>query len=359
MLFSEPMRLAAAVVLAGCSFQPRAAAVSSDAPPDVDAPKHDAGLDAPPDARPDAPPDAFVYLDAPAHPADWWDPSWGSRMQLTITNNATTALAQGYQIGLAFDLDAAPCSGNRDQVRIVYNNTTDLPRVIDEVGTTNEWTWFPLQAQIGSGATSTSYWLYCNNSNAPAASKDPAMVFDVWDDFAGNSLANTWASAGTVSVANGVVTLGSNGSIHSNATYGANTAIDGLATPTSASVSNPDWWIGYETNFNITAPWIVWLADSANAIHPSVNETGTRHDDPGTPIDTSPHLYGVETYGTSGAFRLADAIVDSHTYTQAINALNLRLAVLQGSGTVAFDWVRVRKAVSPAPTVSVGSVETY
>ena len=132
-----------------------------------------------------------------------------------------------------------------------------------------------------------------------------------------------------------------------------------LATASGSSITNPQWWLGYETNFNLTAPWIVWYASSANAIHPSVNEAGAQHNDPTVPLDASAHLYGVETYGSTGAFRLADAIVQSHTYTDPIGALNLRLHVLQGSGTVSFDWVRVRKAVAPAPTVTVGSVETY
>lgn len=354
------MRLLAAVVLAGCSFQPHAAPGGGDAPAHADAPLADDApviVDGHPDARPDAPPDAFVYLDAPAHPADWWNPAWGSRMKLTIMNGSATAMAQGYQVGLQLDLDAAPCAGNRDQVRIVYNQT-EIPRVIDEVGTA-EWTWFPLQAQIAAGTTNTSYWLYCDNPNPNAAPKDPAMVFDVWDDFLGNALASTWASTGAVSVSNGSVTIGPSGGIHSNATYGANTAIDALATASASSVSGAQWWLGYETNFNLTAPWIVWFASSANAIHPSVNETGTQHDDPTVALDGNAHLYGVETYGSTGAFRRADTIVQSHTYTQAIGALNLRLHVFQMNGTVSFDWVRVRKAVSPAPTVTVGSVENY
>src|SRR4051812_8975181 len=113
------MRLCAAVVLAGCSFQPRSPS-TGDAPVRPDAPLGpDAQLiiDGPPDAAPDAPPDA------PSHPADWWDPAWGSRMRLTIANTSTVAAVTGYQVGLAFDLDAAPCAGNRDQVRIVYNQT--------------------------------------------------------------------------------------------------------------------------------------------------------------------------------------------------------------------------------------------
>jgi hypothetical protein len=348
------MKVLAAVVLAGCSFQPRAASSGGDdAPPPADAP---IGDDAPPIV--DGPPDAFVYLDGPAHPGDWWNPAWGSRMKLTIANGSATAMAQGYQVGLAFDLDAAPCAGNRDQVRIVYNQT-EISRVVDEVGT-DEWTWFPLQAPIAAGTTSTSYWLYCGNPNPSAAPKDPANVFDAWDDFNGTTLAGTWASQGNVSVSNGSVTISANnGGIHSTATYGAQTAIDVMATASGAQVSSPMWWLGYETNFNSSAPWIVWYASSANAIHPSVNEAGFEHADPTVALDNAPHLYGVETYGSSGAFRLADAIVKNHTYTGPIGALNLRLHVYSGSGNVSFDWVRVRKAVSPAPTVTVGSVETY
>lgn len=352
------MRLCAAVVLAGCSFQGRAGFNPGGDAPVV---THDAAtiFDARPDAPPDAPPDAFVYLDAPAHPPNWWNASWGSRMRLTISNSSTTAMATGYQVGLALDLDAAPCTGSRDQVRIVYMNTTDLSRVIDEVGTT-EWTWFPLQAAIAPGTTSTDYWLYCTNPSPTAAQNDPANVFDVWDDFAGNTLANTWASTGTVSVANGAVTIGSNGGIHSNATYGANTAFDAMATASTTSVTNPEWWLGYETNFNVTAPWIVWYAHNANQIMPSVNESGTQHNDTAVTLDGNPHLYGVETYGGTSAFRVADVIVDNHTNASVIGPLNLRLHVyFQPSGTVAFDWIRVRKAVSPAPGVTVGTVETY
>ena len=351
------MRLCAAVVLAGCSFQGRAGSnPGGDAPLTIDASSDSPVIH---DAPPDGPPDAFVFLDAPAHPPNWWNASWGTRQRLTIGNTSATAMATGYQVGLALDLDAAPCTGSRDQVRIVYQNTMDLPRVIDEVGTT-EWTWFPLQAPIASGTTSTDYWLYCSNPSPTTALSDPSTVFDVWDDFAGNALNARWTSTGTVSVANGSLTLGPSGGVHSTATYGANNAIDGLATAANGtSITNPDWWIGFETNFNIMAPWVVWLADSANAIHPSTNETGTRHDDPSSLLDTNPHLYGVETYGGASAYRLADVIVDSHTNTSTVGALNLRLHVLQMGGSVSFDWVRVRKAVSPAPTVMVGSVETY
>ena len=59
------------------------------------------------------------------------------------------------------------------------------------------------------------------------------------------------------------------------------------------------------------------------------------------------------------AWRYADAITQSHTYTAAVGALNLRLHNYQSGGPVSFDWARVRKAVSPAPAITVGSVESY
>jgi len=145
------MRAVVLAVLAGCSFHPGAPGVTSggdapvgDAPPVVDTP---IVVDAPHDAA----------GDVSSHPPNWWDPAWSSRMQLTIVNGSAAALPVGYQIGFAFGLDVAPCAGNRDAVRIV-RGTTDVSRVIDEVGSP-QWTWFPLQASIAAGATSTEYWL--------------------------------------------------------------------------------------------------------------------------------------------------------------------------------------------------------
>ena len=78
-------------------------------------------------------------------------------------------------------------------------------------------------------------------------------------------------------------------------------------------------------------------------------------------LDASPHLYGVENYGDGAAFRLADVIVETRTYATSLAAttFNLRLHNYQSGGTISFDWARVRKAVNPAPAVTVGAVETY
>ena len=351
------MRVIAAVVLAGCSFHTNAAGpASSDGAPDVPRVIDARVIDAPADAAvttPDAPPDA------PGLPADWWNAAWHSRMKITVTNTSATAMAQGYQVGLQLDLDAAPCAGSRDAVRIVYG-TTELTRVIDEVGGA-EWTWFPLQAAVASGTSTSAYWLYCGNAAPTTAPSDPTQVFDFFDDFNGTTLGAAWASQGTVTVAGGSVTIanGSSG-IHSMATYGANTAIDFMATQSAAAAGNPYWWGGYQTTFTTTQPWHIWHAvTNVNSIHPSEYDSNALWNGTSVALDTAPHLLGVEHYGTSGAYRMADVIAQTRTYTAAIGALNLRLHNYASGGSVSFDWARVRKAVSPAPTVAVGSVETY
>jgi hypothetical protein len=353
------MRALAAVFLAGCSFQ-HGAGLGTDATGGDDGPRAiDAHVDAA-DASSLIPPDAAA--DGPTHAADWWNPAWGYRMKLTVTNGAATAMATGYQVGLALDLDLAPCTGSRNAVRIVYG-TTEIPRVIDEVGTV-EWTWFPLQAPVAVAGATSAYWLYCGNGAAAAAPSDPATVFDFYDDFPGTSLGAAWTAQGAVTVAASQVTIGNgNSGIHSNATFGANTAIDFIASATANAVSNPYWWAGYQANFSTTVPWVIWHArNGASQIHPSVFETGgTAWDGTSVALDTSPHLYGVEHYGDSAAFRQADAIVQTRTYgaSMAATSFNLRLHNYSSGGSVSFDMARVRKAVNPAPAVAVGAVETY
>lgn len=350
------MRVLAAVVLAGCSFHTNAVAPATgdgaiDVPRTIDARM----IDAPGDAAvtpPDAPPDARTL------PADWWNPAWHSRMKITVTDAATTAMAQGYQVGLQLDLDAAPCTGSRDAVRIVFG-MTEVPRVIDEVGGA-EWTWFPLQAAIAPSASS-DYWLYCGNASPAAAPSDPTQVFDFFDDFSGTALGAAWASQGTVTVASGSVTIAAgNSGIHSTATYGANTAIDFMATASSGAASNPYWWGGYQTAFTLTQPWHIWYGyGGANLLQPSEYDSNRYWLGTNVGVDTAPHIYGVEHYGASGAYRIADVIAENHAFTATVGALNLRLHNYQSGGSVSFDWARVRKAVSPAPTVAVGTVETY
>src|SRR5213082_2676970 len=50
------------------------------------------------DDGPDAAPDALTGL-------PWWDPAFTKRARLTITNNSSTTMVTGFQVGVFVDLD--------------------------------------------------------------------------------------------------------------------------------------------------------------------------------------------------------------------------------------------------------------
>jgi len=188
-------------------------------------------------------------------------------------------------------------------------------------------------------------------------------VFDFLEDFNGTALPAAWVGQNSVTMGSGVVTIAAGDSgIHSTATYGPNIAIDYMATASQAAADTPYWWGGFQQTFTLSAPWVIWHAVSgADQIHPSAWDTASTWNGTSVALDTAPHLYGVENYGDSAAFRLADAIVQTRTYATSLAAtpLNLRLHNYQSGGTISFDWARVRKAANPAPAVTVGTVETY
>src|SRR4051794_1962147 len=113
------------VLVAGCGFQHGVAGGGSD---DASVGDDDAAVIA--DALPDVPADS------------WWDPAWGVRIPITITNGSTTTLASGYQVGVAQGFGGgSPCAGVRNEIRVVYRDTTELVRVFDSVGPP-PWVWF-------------------------------------------------------------------------------------------------------------------------------------------------------------------------------------------------------------------------
>jgi len=328
----------ALLLTASCSFQPGAL------PGDAQSSTADTGDSGPGDGA--------VYSDGA--PADWWNPAWKRRLRLSIEDSV--ALPMGFQVGFAIDLDAAPCSGSRDQVRIVHM-MTELPRVIDEVGA-NEWIWFRLQAALPASTPTDAYWLYCGNPSAGAAPADPTTVFDVFDDFGGTALGASWTTTGSVTVAGGVVTLDDDDGFRTTATYPPNSATDFVMS--TQTTSQTMWfWGGFQNNFTFTGPWMLWNATTATQIRPDeVDSSGSWT---GTPqgLDTAFHLYGVENYGTSSMYRYQDMPVAQHTHDANISqSISVRFHNYMSVNTIQVGMMRVRKAANPPPTVTVSPVET-
>lgn len=304
-------------------------------------------------------------IDAPdAAPAAWWDPAWGYRMPITIVNGSTSALPIGYQIGFSFTFQAAPCTGTRDDVRFVFGDTTELNRVFDTVGPP-PWAWFPLQAELAPGATSAGqYWLYCGNPSPGSGPSNPGNLFDFYDGFGETAIDTTvWTVYHSASLSGGRLICGNggqndNGIVTTTPTFTANHAVDFIAIASSATTSS--FWAGFQLGTADVPPWLHWWTNQPNIIAPDFRATDTSTLWLGTAktLDTAPHFYSVENYGMKSMYRLDDVVYESHDYDIAPPAtLSVRLWNGSSTPTVAYDMVRVRQAVDPPPTVTVGTPE--
>ncbi len=331
------MRLLWLLATAGCSFQIGDGRATSDGAPD--------------DTRRDA-------STGDARTSDWWDPAWSHRLPLEIAS--TQPLGLGFQIGIKHDLDGAdsPCAGSRDQVRVVRNHTTEVPRVIDELGG-DEWIWFRLSAPLAAGASGPSeYWLYCGNPAAGAAPSAPSDVFEMFDDFTG-TIFQQWSTRGAIEIANGAVTLPDGAAIHSTRTFSPGTATDFVLKASPQALADPWFWGGFEVGFTTTPPWVIWHAEDPNQIKQEAAVASTETAMGQRTLDANPHLYGIEHYGTSARFRHDNEPVGTIAYGGTIGQqLNVRFDNWDSPGPIEIHMVRVRQAIEPVPSITVEVAET-
>ena len=296
--------------------------------------------------------------------SDWWDTAWTERIPLVIENASSAALGAGFEVGFAFDVTAAPCASTgsaHHDIRIV-NGTTDLPRVIDEVGPP-VWIWFRLDAALAAGSSVGGYDLYCDNPAAGSASADPATVFDFYDPF--ETLGSAWLPGNDTTVTDGVLVCpgnSTNSGVASVMTFPADgTAVDFVATATGA---NRFWWGGFQNGTNDLQPWVLWYANmdpqhmaaSLAPANPAPIQNGSE-----VPQDTFAHLYGVELYGQLAMYRFGDTPVTTIDIGSSPLPATFAVRLWNGGGgtnaTIDFGSVRVRHAANPPPTVETGSAE--
>lgn len=136
-----------------------------------------------PDSYP-ATADTSIKVDPAARPpAPWWDNGYSYKRNLTILNNmAGVALLAGYPVRLHLDsgtnptaadiYDASQSPVKCNDVRIVYNNTTELNRIVDNCTSSAIDIWFRSQVSVPGGASNmTAHQVYYGN---PSASSPPA-----------------------------------------------------------------------------------------------------------------------------------------------------------------------------------------
>ena len=135
-------------------------------------------------------PDTSIKIDpASRPPTAWWDSSYQYKRNLIIQNNMTTLeLPAGYPVHLHFDSSTTPTAAEIynaslsnpkcNDLRIVFNNTSELDRIVDKCQQDQIDIWFRTQTPVqASGIDNQSYSLYFGNSNAVRPPSSRNKVF--------------------------------------------------------------------------------------------------------------------------------------------------------------------------------------
>lgn len=143
--------------------------------------------------------DTFIRIDPTARPlTPFWNSAYSNKHNITILNNMSDVpLPAGYPVHLHFDSTTTPTAAELynasqattkcDDLRITYNNATELDRLVDSCSSTAIDIWFRTQISIPSASSNnTAHQLYYGN---PAAINPPASHTNVfWPEMNANTL---------------------------------------------------------------------------------------------------------------------------------------------------------------------------
>lgn len=133
-------------------------------------------------------PDIIVTVDLTKRPPQVWG-SPESRLKygvLVVNPQASTVIPSGYPVHLRFDSSTTPTAAEiyaastaiekGADLRIWYNDQTELPRYLAKFNTAVIDLWFPTQAVIAASGSSSAYALYLDHPQATPPSSAPESV---------------------------------------------------------------------------------------------------------------------------------------------------------------------------------------
>lgn len=131
-------------------------------------------------------PDQCVTVDPTQRPPQpWWDSGYAAKRNLVLLNRLPvgTIVPAQYPVRLRFDTTTDPTAAeivagsraNGNDLRIIYNDTKPLNRVVTTFSSASVEIWFPLEVPL-TDSDQTSYQLYYEN---PAASDPGYQLRDV------------------------------------------------------------------------------------------------------------------------------------------------------------------------------------
>lgn len=132
---------------------------------------------------------ASTKVDPNARPAaPWWNSNYAYKRQVTVLNNMPSMnLPNSYPVKLRFDSTTSPSateiynaslsSPKCNDLRIVYNDTTQLNRVVTKCSASEVEMWFRTQSAVAGGGNSNVYQMYYGYASASSPLADPNQVW--------------------------------------------------------------------------------------------------------------------------------------------------------------------------------------
>ncbi|MCX6020119.1 MAG: LamG domain-containing protein, partial [Chloroflexi bacterium] len=133
--------------------------------------------------------DASIKIDPWAVPPPaFWDSGYTHRRNLLVLNQDSDTVPAGFPLRIYFDGSTSPTAAEiyaasqsstpGDDLRVVYDNATELNRVVEYFSPNRIEIIFPSQEAIGGGGSSSGvYQLYYGNANSFGAPSDVNEVF--------------------------------------------------------------------------------------------------------------------------------------------------------------------------------------
>lgn len=200
----------------------------------------------------------------------WWDANYAHKRNLVILNNDSNTMPADFPIHIRFDATTTPAAAEiynaslaatkGDDVRVVYDNETELHRFVQRFTPDQIDLWFSLQAALGGGQTNSGdYQLYYGHAGG---SSPPANINAV---FLPKTDSNTVLLA-HFQEASGSTVADTSGRSHHGSFSNAGWADGFLGYAGSFNGTNSEVIFSNHVDFNLTAMTLeawVWIPTDA------------------------------------------------------------------------------------------------
>jgi len=200
--------------------------------------------------------DTYTLVDpTAAPPTAWWNDAYSLKRNIVVLNNDGHTMPAHYPVHLHFDgstpptaeevYNASQSAVKGDDFRIVYNNTTELDRRVQDFSPTEINIWFPLLADLGGHHSSEGdYQLYCGN---PSAANPPADVNAIFLPTADEHTVALWH----FQEGSGSTVFDTSGNNHNGTFHSADWVAGFLGTAGKFNGSNAHVDAGNSNDFNL------------------------------------------------------------------------------------------------------------